>query len=142
MKTEVVRLSAQETINIRHLVLWPDKPPDFCALEDDELGLHFGMKVNSELVCVASLLWLGNDVRLRKFATLQAYQGQGIGSQLLVFMLNEMKNKNAVVFFCDARTTAETFYNKFGLQKSGEPFDKSGVKYYKMACDLHQSSNQ
>ena len=136
MKIEIVKLSAEKTIAIRHSVLWPDKQPHFCILEDDDTGLHFGAKVDNKLVCVASLFWHGNNIRLRKFATLRAFQGQRIGSQILQFMLDEMKEKAAVVFFCDARTTAESFYNKFGLQKSGEAFDKSGITYYKMACNL------
>lgn len=132
----IVSLSASQTLPIRHHVLWPDKPEKFCILPDDENGTHFGIEVKGELICVASLFWLHNDVRLRKFATINEFQGMGFGSKLLHFMLNEMKQQGASTFFCDARTTAENFYTKFGLQKSGKSFDKSGVSYYKMSKTL------
>lgn len=133
---EIVALQWQETMSIRHCVLWPEKPAHFCQLPDDEKGLHFGVKIKGELVCVASLFWVDNSIRLRKFATLPEHQGKGIGSELLRFMIKEMQKQGAAVFFCDARTTAASFYNQFGLTISSDTFYKSGVSYYKMSVTL------
>jgi len=50
--------------------------------------MHFGAFVNDELVCVASVYIKSDKARLRTFATKIDYQGQGIGSQMLKFILH------------------------------------------------------
>ena len=80
---DVRKISAEETLALRHRVLWPEKSIDFCRVEEDDVGLHFGAFVDGELVCVASVFVSDNVARLRKFATSPEYQGQGIGSSVL-----------------------------------------------------------
>ncbi len=77
---EVKKITWEETIPIRHQVLWPDKNPEFCIVEGDARALHYGIFLEAELVCVASIYVSENPARLRKFATLQEYQNQGVGS--------------------------------------------------------------
>jgi len=37
---EIKQITAQETYNLRHEVMWPDKPLDFVKLDNDEEGLY------------------------------------------------------------------------------------------------------
>ncbi len=138
-KVNIVKISNiqwEDTINIRHKVLWPDKAPMFCKVEGDEQAEHYGVFINGSLVSVASVYRQDNSARLRKFATLENHQGQGVGSRLLQHMLNEAKKNHVNYFWCDARKTAINFYQKFGMQPEGDEFYKSGLPYYKMGIKL------
>ena len=133
---QVQQITAAETISVRHHVLWPDKPMDFCQLPEDQNAVHFGIKVKRELVCVASLFINKNEARLRKFATLPSYQNQGLGSELLQHIISDVKKRNIEKFWLDARETAVPFYRRFGLTVEGEPFLKHYLTYVKMVLRL------
>lgn len=135
---KIVSLHWSKTIPIRHRVLWPDKPPEFCHIEGDENALHFGAFLSDStedgfLASVASIYIDGESARLRKFATLPEFQGQGIGSALLAHIITTIKEKGVAHFWCDARATATGFYARFGLEEEGEIFTKSGLPYRKMS---------
>jgi len=133
---DIQSIKWQSAIEIRHKVLWPDKPASFCKVEGDEAALHFGGFVDGQLVCVASIYVDGQTARLRKFATLVEFQGLGIGSSVITFIMEMLKNMEIKHFWCDARKTAVGFYERFGMAKQGLAFNKSGVLYYKMAVQL------
>ncbi|ART81054.1 GNAT family N-acetyltransferase [Oceanisphaera avium] len=126
----------QDTIAIRHQVLWPHKAPAFSKVDNDEQGLHFGAFIGETLVGVASVFIEGHRARLRKYATLSDFQGQGIGSQVLNAIFAELKRYPVSYFWCDARESAIGFYQRFGMQVESERFYKSAVAYVKMGCAL------
>ncbi|OED71358.1 GNAT family N-acetyltransferase [Vibrio splendidus ZS-139] len=130
---KIKQISGMEVIPVRHPVLWPDKPASFCIVEGDEQATHYGAFVGELLVCVASIYIQDNEARLRKFATLPDFQGQGIGSNVIEHAISNLKDLNIQYFWCDARTTALRFYQKFGMAVEGSEFEKSGVAYYKMS---------
>ena len=137
---QIKTITWQEALPIRHQVLWPNKTPDFCKIEGDESAHHYGAFINDKLVCVASIYIENQSARLRKFATLTNYQGKGIGSKVLALILQELTDIDITYFWCDARTSALDFYQRFGLQKEGICFEKSGVDYYKMAIKFNRQS--
>ena len=138
---KIVKPALDDILAIRHAVLWPDKPVEFCRVAGDEAALHFGVELDQQLVCVGSVYIddLTQSARLRKFATLPAYQGQGLGSHLLQVMLDDCRQSGLTTFWCDARETALGFYQQFGLQPEGERFYKETVPYFKMVISLNKS---
>lgn len=132
----IEKITWQETLPIRHRVLWPEKPPSFCQVPDDENADHYGVFINGLLVSVASVYIDGKSARLRKFATLPEHQGKGIGSRLLQHILDQLHKQDVEHFWCDARAGATAFYQRFGMRTEGERFQKSGVDYFKMSVDL------
>jgi predicted GNAT family N-acyltransferase len=130
----------QDALPIRHQVLWPNKTPEFCKIEGDETAHHYGAFINGRLVCVASIYIENQSARLRKFATLVNYQGTGIGSTVLTLILQELADIDITYFWCDARTSALDFYQRFGLEKEGNEFEKFGIAYYKMAMKINCQS--
>lgn len=123
-------------MDIRHQVLWPDKPREFVKVPEDELGTHFGLYFNGTLVSVISLFAGDRGIRFRKFATLPAYQGKGLGSKLLQHALTYAQAHGYERMWCDARTDALGFYERFGFQKFSEPFFKEHIEYHKMERTL------
>ena len=129
---KVKSLHWDETIDVRHKVLWPNKTPEYCIVEGDEDALHFGVFIENKLVCVASIYVDGKSARLRKFATLIEFQGKGIGSFMIKFLLAKLKELEISFFWFDARESATEFYKKFGFTIEGERFYKEDIPYYKM----------
>ena len=133
---EIRNVSWEQAIPLRQSVLWPTKPAEYCHVEGDHEALHFGAFAYDELVCVASVYIKSDKARLRKFATKADYQSQGIGSQMLNFILQTLKSTDVTVFWCDARESALSFYQRFGMQSYGERFYKADVSYFKMEIAL------
>jgi len=131
-KLTIVKLSANETLSLRHTVLWPNEPLDFCKVEGDEDALHYGIEHDRKLICVASIFITGNSARLRKFATLVEFQGQGIGSFLIEHILLVLQEKNIKTFWCDARQKASSFYERLKMKSKGEVFYKADIPYIVM----------
>lgn len=130
---DILQITTNEALPVRHRVLWPDKPMSFCLVEGDDFATHYGAFVDAQLVSVASVYIDGFQARLRKFATLPQYQGQGIGSRDIAHIMAELQRQSISYFWCDARTTAVGFYQRLGLSVEGAEFEKSGVFYYKMS---------
>lgn len=129
-------ITLDEALPVRHRVLWPNKPLSFCTVEGDESSIHYGVYLHNVLVCVASTFINYRVARLRKFATLEEFQGRGVGTQLIRHIVGEITRANVETFWCDARTTAVGFYEKFGMEVQGDEFIRSGISYYKMEVSL------
>ena len=132
----IQRIDWQDTITLRHKVLWPEENPEFCYVDGDVNAWHFGAFINGKLVSVASAYPCGSHIRLRKFATDTEHQGNGIGSAVLKKALAEAQTANFSVFWCDARESAIRFYEKQGLKTEGDRFFKSSLPYFKMTIEL------
>jgi ribosomal protein S18 acetylase RimI-like enzyme len=118
--------------------MWPDKPLDFVILPNDIKGLHYGLFADGQLVSVISMFVDGGHAQFRKFATDNAYQGKGFGTQLLTFLIEEAKNSGIKTLSCDARVTAINFYEKFGMKVASEVFQKSGREYVKLRLQVFE----
>lgn len=138
---DIRQITWQQAIPIRQRVLWPEKPSEFCYVDGDDTAIHFGAFVSGILVCVASIYIEGNTARLRKYATELTFQGQGIGSAVLNEVITYLTAHKITNFWCDARASALSFYQRFGMVRQSERFYKSEVPYYKMAMALGFAEN-
>ncbi|KAF9465717.1 hypothetical protein BDZ94DRAFT_1252967 [Collybia nuda] len=147
-------VAAEQTLPLRHSVLWPDKPISHVLLPEDTKGLHLGAFVASRdhPVAVISLFikplpdpiyfqssqgGAGLQVRFRKFACDTTFQGRGIGSKLLQYGLSAARTElDGTMVWCDARVTSRHWYTKRGLVPLGEIFLKGSVEYIRMYIDV------
>ncbi|NML65280.1 GNAT family N-acetyltransferase [Hymenobacter sp. RP-2-7] len=129
-------IAAAATYALRHAVLWPDKPAAYVQLPDDATGQHFGAFVGGALVSVISLFINEQEARFRKFATAPAWQGRGIGGQLLAHTLAAAAAAGATSIWCDARASALPFYQRYGLGPDGKPFAKGDISYQRLRRPL------
>jgi GNAT superfamily N-acetyltransferase len=129
METTIRKVDKQQVWELRHQVMWSDKPFDYVKLEDDDLGFHFGLIKENKLISVVSLFINNEGAQFRKFATLQQEQGKGYGSALLDAVLKEAKIRGVKRIWCNARKNKVDFYRKFGLQESKSSFIKEGRSY-------------
>ncbi|MDF2153362.1 GNAT family N-acetyltransferase [Vibrio sp. CAU 1672] len=136
MTVTIQTINWHEAMPVRHRVLWPHKPLSHCEVEGDKQAQHYGAFVDDALVGVASVYLDGRQARLRKFAILPQYQGQGIGSMMIEHMLASLAHSPVDCFWCDARESAVSFYRRFGMHTEGERFYKCDVPYFKMKLAL------
>lgn len=132
----ITRISAKDTLPVRHSVMWPDKPLDFVLLPDDDKGQHYGLFEGETLVSVVSLFVIDSSAQFRKFATVQAHQGKGYGALLLNHMILEATKQGVTEIWCNARIEKANYYSRFGLKEKGVRFEKDGKIYVIMStCD-------
>lgn len=126
---EIAAIKASQTWQIRHEVMWPDQPFEFVQLEEDNLGLHFGVFDQEKLVSIVSCFIDNDEMQFRKLATLEGYQGKGIASKLLIYILDLAKDKGLKKVWCNARTNKKSFYEKFGMIDTHKTFTKAGQEF-------------
>lgn len=66
---KIKKIKAEQTWEIRHKVMWPNKPLAYVKISNDLEGLHYGLFVADKLVSVVSLFIKGEVAQFRKFAT-------------------------------------------------------------------------
>ena len=138
MTVEVIKINFDDTYVIRHEVMWPDRELDCIKLEFDPEGLHYGVQVDGILVSVISLFISDRDqsAQFRKFATLKTYQGQGYGGILLSKLIEDSKERKIKRLWCNARLDATGLYEKYGLKKTDQTFNKGGQSYVIMEVNF------
>lgn len=129
MEPEIIEITAEETLKIRHKVMWPNRLIDYVRLENDNRGRHFGLFINDKMIAVISLFIVNNEAQFRKFATLTDYQGKGFGSVLLKEIMNIIKANNIHKVWCNARIDKSNYYAKFGMTTTENKFVKGGIEY-------------
>ncbi|AZB44469.1 GNAT family N-acetyltransferase [Bacillus sp. FJAT-42376] len=132
----IVFIKAEETVPLRQKVLRPGQPVRECRYEADEKEntFHLGCYIGETLISIASfyeeafpLLTGSSQYRLRGMATLPEYRSMKAGSSLLQKAEEVLSGRNADLWWCNARTTVEEYYQKQGLQKIGNVFELEGI---------------
>lgn len=72
--------------------------------------------------CVLLRPLSANHIKLRQMAVADAYQGQGIGAELVKFAEKLAAQKGFKTIETNARKTAQGFYEKLGYAPDGDPF--------------------
>lgn len=125
----IKEISPEETYQLRHEVMWPNKPLEYIKLKNDDKGIHFGLWKDSNLVSVISVFIHEHSAQFRKFATSKLEQGNGYGGLLLKYILTNIDNNNVEKIWCNARADKTAFYEKFGLYKTLKTFSKDRINY-------------
>lgn len=133
---EIRKISALETIAVRHPILRKGKPIESCHFEGDDLTTtqHFGLYQNDKLEGVISLFENNSPLfkemhqsQIRGMAVLENNQGKGFGRQLVEHAEKTLKLQNIDLIWFNARENAVGFYQKTGYEIIGNSFDIPGV---------------
>ena len=137
--TTIRKVPLDEIWKMRQVVMYPTESLDFVRLDDDATGLHWGLYKDEDLISVISVFDRGSEVQFRKFATIPAEQGKGYGTKLLQFVMDwSVENKKRSIW-CNARTSATALYRKFGMNSTGERWQKYGIEFVKMEKQLQRT---
>ncbi|WP_394991923.1 GNAT family N-acetyltransferase [Emticicia sp.] len=135
---EIKEISAAETWQLRHKVMWPNKPLEFVILPNDEDGFHYGLFEKNRLISVISLFKNGKKGQFRKFATDKDYQGKGYGAKLFIYLMEAAKLLNISCLYCNARVSFIGFYEKFGMKLASDITQKNEKGYVRMEIALNE----
>ena len=126
----------EEIWHIRQQVMYPKETLEFVRLEDDAIGTHLGLYQDDRLLSVISLFERDGVVQFRKFATITNEQGKGYGTRLLQYVMDwAIKNEKKIIW-CNARLSATSLYEKFGMRQTGNSWEKYGIEFIKMQKQL------
>lgn len=127
---KIKKISAEETWQLRHEVLWPEEPFDFVKLPEDSMGNHFGLFLEDELISVVSLFQTEKGIaQFRKFATQSKHQSKGYGTKLLLHLIQFVQVKGFHMLWCNARVDKAYFYKKFGMLETSKTCVKRNLKF-------------
>ncbi|HHU20417.1 MAG TPA: GNAT family N-acetyltransferase [Bacilli bacterium] len=132
----IKEITQEQAWQIRHNVMWPEKPFDYIKVDGDDRAIHYGLFIETKLISVISLFINNEEAQFRKFATITTEQNKGYGSTLLRHTLIQAKLAGVQRIWCNARTNKSAFYQKFGLQATDQSFSKGGKEYLIMEKQL------
>jgi GNAT superfamily N-acetyltransferase len=133
MELSVRRISAADTHELRHRVLWPHlASPEVCVIDIDtrEDAFHVGVFADDKLISIGSFFALqsprlqqASHYRLRAMATDANFRRIHAGERLISFAVDELRDLGVEVLWCDARLVAVPFYEHLGFQKSDDVYE-------------------
>jgi GNAT superfamily N-acetyltransferase len=133
--TAVEEVPVEEVLVLRSTVLRPGLPLEASQYAQDEdpeahhLAVRFG---DGRIVACATYFpdpWPGEEPpvtgptwRLRGMATAPEIRGTGTGGLLLEAGIELVRQEGAALLWCNARTTALGFYERYGFRVGAEEF--------------------
>jgi len=124
------RVTVESILPLRHRILRAGLPAEAAAFDGDADAstLHYAACRGAEPVACLSLMasaWEGRPAwQLRGMATDAPEQGRGLGRRLLEHAVAEgRRTAPDRLFWCNARTSAIGFYERFGWRVASERFD-------------------
>ncbi len=129
---EIRKIQYQETYNIRHVVLRPNRALETCYFDGDTLEstFHFGLYYKAEQAGIISLFKnknilfeAKNHYQIRGMAVLENFQKMNFGRKLVAYSEIFLKSKDIEILWFNARESAVDFYQKLGYQIIDPAFD-------------------
>ncbi|WP_158825092.1 GNAT family N-acetyltransferase [Mucilaginibacter lacusdianchii] len=129
-------ISGEDVLAIRNEVLREGRLQlHECVFPGDDLpgAFHLGYFREEKLVGVVSFhpqiykAYAGRGYQLRGMATLPAYQGKGLGTQLVNFATVYLKGQGVNYMWCNARKVAVSFYQNSGFEVISDEFQIAGI---------------
>ncbi len=127
---EIREVDAVATHPLRQRLLRPTQTIEEMAYPGDGLpgAGHYAAVVNDAVIGIASISPEAGDQgrgswRLRGMAVEPDWSGRGIGSALIAAALGHARRADAAGVWCNARTTADGFYERHGFERQGDVFE-------------------
>jgi len=129
---EIKEIKPDITYEIRHKILRPNQDIADCIYKTDleAGGFHLGAFYDGELVSVVSFCIENNSkflsekqYRLRAMATLPEFRKLGAGRKIVNYGEDMIKSMDYDILWCNARATAQGYYEKLGFEPYGDIFD-------------------
>ena len=76
------------------------------------------------------------DGTIGRMAVLKAWRGRGVGTALLLRLLEEARSQHLQRIVLHAQTHASGFYRKLGFEMVGEEFIEAGIPHVRMVFRL------
>ena len=117
--------------SIRHQVFVEEQkvPVELEWDEYDDTATHFIVTLSGQAIACARLK---KDGQIGRMAVLKKYRNQGIGQELLRFVLRTAAAKDIDEVYLHAQVSAIHFYEKQGFESVGEVFYEANIPHREM----------
>ncbi len=106
------------------------KVPEEIERDDkDETATHFLLTRNAEPLGCGRMQ---PDGKIGRMAVLQQHRGQGLGRQLLDFIVEQARHQGIRRLYLHAQTHALDFYHDAGFATVGDEFEEAGIPHSAM----------
>jgi len=140
----IAAVDGATTRELRRAVLrpgWPEAAP--MHGDDNPEALHIAAIDDDDVVIAACLVLpraypkqpgTASAWQLRGMATAESHRSQGLGAELVVAVLAELRQRGAQLVWCEARNAAIRFYSRNGFEVDGEEFlhAETGIPHHYM----------
>jgi len=101
--------------------------------DEDNSATHIIAIKNGQAVATARLTQKG---KIGRMSVLKAHRKQGIGSMMLVELINTAKQEGLQDIKLWSQTHAQTFYKKHGFIACGDEFLDAGITHIEMRLNI------
>jgi len=121
----------KEAAAIRHevFVIEQQVPLELELDEMDARSLHVLAYCDDEAIATARLL---PDGHIGRMAVREAYRGAGVGSRMLLALMQAARSRGDRLVRLNAQRRAEAFYARHGFVREGEEFLDAGIPHIAM----------
>ncbi|MCR5585558.1 MAG: GNAT family N-acetyltransferase [Lachnospiraceae bacterium] len=93
-------------------------------------------------VATGRLLFLGDEFKIGRIATLKEYRGKGYGDFVVRMLIDKAFTMGAKEIFVDAQVQAVGFYKTIGFREVGDVFEEAGMQHQRMVVEPHTCTRQ
>ena len=105
--------------------------------DDPNKSSHYFVAIDEEDNAIGTARWrvTSEGVKLERFAVLPAYRNKGLGRDLLIFILNDIRSRfsSGVLVYLNAQLEAVNLYGRQGFLPVGSRFIEANIVHQKMA---------
>ncbi len=132
---EVLKIKTAEQLSTAHKIRFDvfvieQAVDEQLEYEFEEESVHFLALINKQPAGSARWRKTNNGIKLERFAVLKEFRSTGVGSALLLSIINDVPNNNYL--YLHAQLSAMGLYSKFGFVAVGEQFTEAGIEHFKM----------
>ena len=99
----------------------------------DSDALHMVVKDGERVIGTARVQFLTpSQAKIERMAVLKPFRRRGIGSEIISFLNEELRNRRVEQVVLHAQYSVVDFYKSCGFEESGSPFWEAGIKHIKM----------
>lgn len=100
--------------------------------EFEDTAIHIIGDFRGLTVAVARLRLLPDHAKLERIAVSKPYRGNGIGTELIEFMMETARENGYSHFRMHAQAQLQSYYERLGFRVDGEPFIEAGIDHVPM----------
>jgi len=98
----------------------------------DDISTHVSAYIKGTAIGWPRIRFLESKAKLERIAVLKEFRNQGIGGEILNFMISFCLKKGIKNIVLHAQYYAKNFYKKFGFKEYGEIFQDAGIDHVEM----------
>lgn len=118
----------QQACQLRYALFFAEHNLPWSVVQDPRQAkyYHVAILIKDCVIAYGQLVPHNNGIyQICQMVVKLAYQGQNMGKQILLTLIELAKQEHAIALTLDSRLTAVGFYQKLGFQTNGSPFPSS-----------------